>query len=231
MKKSILIIFITIALLIILYPISSKLTDKIKKPLADQIKNLNINKDTKLMIVAHPDDEILWGGAHLIEDNYVVVCITCGERADRLKEFKTVMGLTNDQYLYLGYPDKTNGERDNWESVYEKIKIDLQKIYELTNWDIIVTHNPEGEYGHQHHIMTNEIVNSIVDDKDKLYYFGKYYSRKKMETEQPELESISEENLFTKKEILSEYKTQKDTIAKFEQMLPYENFIKSNQWK
>lgn len=30
------------------------------------------------MIVAHPDDETLWGGSHLIDDNYLVVCMSNG---------------------------------------------------------------------------------------------------------------------------------------------------------
>ncbi len=41
-----------------------------------------------LMIVAHPDDELLWGGAHLLRDNYLVVCITCGPNITRVNEFK-----------------------------------------------------------------------------------------------------------------------------------------------
>lgn len=31
-----------------------------------------------LMVVAHPDDETIWGGAHLLKGKYVVVCITNG---------------------------------------------------------------------------------------------------------------------------------------------------------
>ena len=42
------------------------------------------------MIVAHPDDEMLWGGAHLLNGNYLVVCITCGRSKTRDKEFKEV---------------------------------------------------------------------------------------------------------------------------------------------
>ena len=41
----------------------------------------------KLMVVAHPDDELLWGGLHLIDDDYLVVCITCGPNKVRVNEF------------------------------------------------------------------------------------------------------------------------------------------------
>ena len=34
---------------------------------------IDLTNIDNLMIVAHPDDETLWGGAHLIKDNYLVV--------------------------------------------------------------------------------------------------------------------------------------------------------------
>ena len=41
------------------------------------LKKIDFSKYNKLMIVAHPDDETLWGGGHLIDGDYVVVCVTC----------------------------------------------------------------------------------------------------------------------------------------------------------
>ena len=41
----------------------------------------------KLMIVAHPDDELLWGGGHLIEGEYLVVCMTHGWNPKRRTAF------------------------------------------------------------------------------------------------------------------------------------------------
>ena len=127
----------------------------------------------KLMIVAHPDDETFWGGAHLIEDNYLVVCITCGTVKRRVEEFKKAMSITNDKYIMLGYPDLTKGKKDDWSKVHVNIKSDLEKIINYKNWEMIVTHNPYGEYGHIHHIMTNRMVTEL-SDKDVLYYFGYY---------------------------------------------------------
>lgn len=129
----------------------------------DSIKLDNVNN---LMIVAHPDDEILWGGAHLIEDNYLVVCITCGTNKVRVNEFVQVMNSTKDKFIMLGYPDKTNGERDNWDNHRDSITSQLDKIISLKDWDNIVTHNPDGEYGHIHHKMTSELVTNVVDKKN-----------------------------------------------------------------
>ena len=96
--------------------------------LEEQIDNINLDKYKKVMIVAHPDDEMLWGGAHLIEDDYLVVCITCGTSAKRLKEFKEVMKATDDSFIYLGYPDKDNDIRNEWETCYNNIYFDIEKI-------------------------------------------------------------------------------------------------------
>ena len=39
---------------------------------------LDLDGYDKVMFVAHPDDDLLWGGRHLIEDDYLVVCMTRG---------------------------------------------------------------------------------------------------------------------------------------------------------
>lgn len=56
-----------------------------------------------LMVVAHPDDETIWGGAHLLKDKYVVVCITNGNNRTRRKEFATVMKQTDSIGLMLPF--------------------------------------------------------------------------------------------------------------------------------
>lgn len=41
---------------------------------AIQLQLASSSKADKLMIVAHPDDEVLWGGGHLYDKGYLVVC-------------------------------------------------------------------------------------------------------------------------------------------------------------
>ena len=47
------------------------------------LAQLDLSQAKKLMIVAHPDDETLWGGAHLLEGDYLIVCLTHGSDAVR----------------------------------------------------------------------------------------------------------------------------------------------------
>lgn len=192
-----------------------------------RIEILDLENINKLMIVAHPDDDYIWGGSHLIDDDYLVVCITCGVRRVRVLEFEKAMDKTNDKYIMLGYPDKTNGKRDNWDSSYDLITKDLKKIINYKDWDLVVTHNPDGEYGHIHHKMTSKIVTSLADN-DRLYYFGKYYKKNDIPSD---LNKISLENSKIKKEkLIPIYQSQKSTMKVLGHMFDYENWVAKNEW-
>ena len=191
---------------------------------------LDLSGVNKLMVVAHPDDELLWGGLHLIDDDYLVVCITCGPNKVRVNEFISVMNETNDKYILLGYPDKTNGERDNWNSSRDGITKDLKEIINLKDWDLIVTHNPQGEYGHQHHKMTSQIMTQVVEDKDKLYYFGRYHSKTRM-TNYLDSMTPSDNNIRKKKDLIGLYRSQSFIQTSFDHMYEYEDWENYYKWE
>ena len=191
-----------------------------------RIEILDLTDVDNLMIVAHPDDDYIWGGSHLIDDDYLVVCITCGVKRVRALEFKKAMDKTGDKYIMLGYPDKTNGKRNNWDLVYDDITKDLKKIIEYKNWNIIVTHNPDGEYGHIHHKMTSNIVTSLTGDN--LYYFGRYYKKDDIPSD---LVKISDENMEIKKnELIPIYASQKSTMKVLGHMFDYENWVSKDEF-
>lgn len=180
-----------------------------------------------LMIVAHPSDELLWGGAHLIEDDYIVVCITCGLDEKKVEEFQSVIKETNDQLITLGYPDKVLGIKSNWHEEKEKITQDLKKILELNDWNIIVTHNKDGEYGNIQNKLTNRYVTEIYDElnlNSNLYYFGEFYKESKYNELEIKPEKIGDELLSQKIEILKKYKSQNYINETFNHMLPHENW-------
>lgn len=70
---------------------------------------IHAQEPESLMIVAHPDDETIWGGSHLINGNYTVLCITNGNNKKRKKEFMKVMEKTHSKGIILSFPDKTKG--------------------------------------------------------------------------------------------------------------------------
>lgn len=188
---------------------------------------IKLERASNLMIVAHPDDDTIWGGVHILSGNYLVVCVTCGTNKTRADEFTLVMEKSDNQFIMLGYPDKVGGERSDWKEEKDDIKRDIEDIMSLKKWDHIVTHNPDGEYGHEHHKMTSKIVTDVYNELGKtesLYYFGKYYTKgnlAKLEEKPIEVDPMLYER---KLELIDLYVSQKFIKTMFDHMFPYENW-------
>ncbi len=190
----------------------------------EQLDALPLDGVNKLMIVAHPDDEFIWGGAHLLSDDWLVVVITNGDNKTRHPEFETMMAATGDVGLILSYPDKIGKRRSNWKYWEKGIRSDLQLILTYKNWEQIVTHNAAGEYGHQHHIYTHNLTTEVCEDKgltEKLWYFGTYYEPEDLPAG---LASVSDEAAAKKEELSYIYKSQARTMNNLRHMLPHENW-------
>lgn len=131
-----------------------------------------------LMIVAHTDDELLWGWKDLLNgDDWTVLCIfqqyyfpgADEERKKRLKNFEKTSKLFGFKKIIFNYVDSPYKlEIDN--ELQKNIKDNIKNI--INNSKKIVTHNPHGEYGHYHHKIVSKIVTELVVDKNKLYYFS-----------------------------------------------------------
>ena len=184
-----------------------------------------------LMVVAHPDDETIWGGAHLLKGKYVVVCITNGNNRTRRKEFAAVMKQTDSIGLMLSFPDKTHGKRNNWESCREEIQQSIDTIVAQKDWATIATHNSKGEYGHIHHQMTSAITTAAAkkaDLTDHLYYFGTYVKAKNMEKQKNQqylTNPLTGDELEAKLCLTKFYASQHKVMEHLGHMLPYENWI------
>jgi LmbE family N-acetylglucosaminyl deacetylase len=183
----------------------------------------------KLMIVAHPDDETIWGGYHLsLSQDWLVVCVTYNKEDEpRGREFCEVIKKTGNVGVMLGFPDVNFGRLDRWLDCNSLIKEKLKQIIDSRCWDMIVTHNPDGEYSHLHHILISSIVTTITTKN--LYYFGKYYERK--EKTLKDLPKLDTEWVNKKKELMAVYQSQGVSANAFEHMYPYEYFIPYSEWK
>ena len=223
-KKSILINFFLICIAVI-----SSMSIYNQSYVDKDYSKIDLRKTNKLMIVAHPDDEMIFGGAHLLSDDYLVVCVTCGLNKVRVNEFQRVMKETNDQFIMLGYPDKVLNIRSNWKDEKNQIYEDISKIISLKNWDTIVTHNFNGEYGHLHHRLLNQIVTDVYNDlnrTDDLYFFGKYYTKSKLSMISMKPAKIDSKLYKEKVRIIELYKSQNFIKERFGHMFPYEEWTK-----
>ena len=153
--------------------------------------SLQENEVKNLMIVAHPDDEVLWGGQLLLDkNNWLVICVTNGDDKIRKFNFEKVMKKINAKYEIWDYIDSIDYINPlNWnENIKDNIRKDIQRVINENNFDFIITHNQDGETGHIHHITLNNIVTEIVEDKNKLFYFNVNNSTNyKMSNEKNEL--------------------------------------------
>ena len=119
------------------------------------------------MVVAHPDDEMLWGGMNLLLDSgwHVIVC-THGNpkdfRYDELKNSVKYAGvyeweMFNIKDVYTEDQDKADKTFNNKTTPLYKNLLKLSK----QKWDLVLTHNHLGEYGHSHHIAVHNLVKNL----------------------------------------------------------------------
>ncbi|MDJ1182697.1 PIG-L family deacetylase [Roseofilum casamattae] len=133
---------------------------------------------SRLMVVAHPDDEILFGGQELIQrSEWLVICLTNGNNDKRKQQFFQVMNYLSIPAEIWDYPDRPGLSKDKnlaenlWLPLLPEIQSRLSSILSAGDFQQVVTHNYWGEYGHKHHQLTHKLVKEIVP-ADKLFCFG-----------------------------------------------------------
>ncbi len=116
----------------------------------------------KVLIVAHPDDEILWFNP-LEYDKIIIVFTGRHDRPDFEEKRKKAInqhplrvecwGLMESNFWRD--PSKYQEYEENYKEICEKLK--------TLKADCIDTHNAYGEYGHADHILVHNAVMDTVD--------------------------------------------------------------------
>ena len=115
---------------------------------------LNPPKNDSILFVAHPDDDVLFFHTFIQKHNPYVVLLTGGWSFRRMSEFKRAMKYYKVRYKVFGLHT-----RDKRVHLLEKYVIDSLKI---SDFKMCVTHNREGEYGHEMHIRVHDTVSKNV---------------------------------------------------------------------
>ena len=109
----------------------------------------------KIMIVSHPDDEALFGGAELLThpDEYKVVVLDEYHNDIRRREFLESMRFIgiNEYEHWTGYKGGEDYHR-------EKLIYELLRVLRERNYKKIVTHGDNGEYGHPRHRACHDVL-------------------------------------------------------------------------
>lgn len=221
-KRVLIVIFVIVIVIFVLFILGGNLHNN--KKMLSMINPNDYRDYDNLMIVAHPDDETLWGFNDLDKKKFLVVCVTCGRNRIREREIETAMKMTDDKLISLGYTDKFLKRRSHWKFSYNNIEYDLDTIIKMKKWNMIVTHNKDGEYGHMHHKMVHDMVSDI--HPQNLSYFGKYYTKSKirlLDKQVLDRYRLDDRTLKYKNKVLDRYKSQRRVRGMFSHMVPYEN--------
>lgn len=119
------------------------------------------------MIVAHPDDESLFGGEALTSSSgWMVVCVTNASHAQRRAEFFAAMDAAKASWIMLDHQDDlTSG------NFHPRLREQLAAVVRAGRFRVVVTHNERGEYGHPQHRALHSIVREMVPHGAALAVF------------------------------------------------------------
>jgi LmbE family N-acetylglucosaminyl deacetylase len=120
------------------------------------------------MIVAHPDDEVVFGFRDLIQNQVTVISITNGDNEIRKKEFLNVMTVAGAKGHMLNYADSPD---DTWctvavEDFYNNHIKALVKdgFMPLSRYELVVSHGSDGEYGNKQHMRVHTIGRHVASE-------------------------------------------------------------------
>lgn len=161
------------------------------------------------MLMAHPDDEIIFGFPVLAKAKRIICCSNdsnnplrawCKNRRFALQEVGKLIGaeVTCFDYDSEFYRMAVrNGDLGRMAEAIKKCVIDLLPKYEE---HILFTHNDWGEYGHIDHILVNQIAKTtgcmlLTTD---IVIDGGWFKVENLMTKEPVFKAVNDLDLYAK---------------------------------
>lgn len=156
--------------------------------------------NSSILVVAHPDDEILWFSSIASDVDQVIVCYqdvpgnpvwSNGRRKSLLEHpLRNISSLDiTESYAFNGANwdspvitpygleiSKKGKSADEYISNFALLKQRLSGI--LSRYANVFTHNPWGEYGHEEHVQVYRAVKELQQELKFNVWFSNYCSNK-----------------------------------------------------
>lgn len=123
------------------------------------LKTQNSISKTVAVIVAHPDDETLWAGGTILSHpdwKCIIVCLCRGNDKDRSPKFFNALKILKSEGIIGDLDDgpEQNPLNDN------EIENAILNLLPEKHFDLIITHNPSGEY--TRHLRHEEAGKAVI---------------------------------------------------------------------
>ncbi|MDX2413174.1 MAG: PIG-L family deacetylase [Woeseiaceae bacterium] len=152
-----------------------------------------------ILVVAHPDDEILWFGSVVAEVAQIVICFRNDPAKPELASARDRVLAEHpfkDRIVCLGLDETGAFSHANWprpEATKFGLRIvkarQIAKAYRLCYQQLeeqlapmirdatsVITHNPWGEYGHEEHVLVHRAVTSLAGSEQKDVWYSNHAS-------------------------------------------------------
>ena len=149
------------------------------------------------MIVSHPDDEALFGGAELLShpDEYKVVVIDEYHNDIRRREF-----LDSMRFIGIHEYEHWTGFKHGEDYCREKLIYELLRVLRQRDYEKIVSYLTSCEYGPPRHRACHDVLSHLRPEKLWCFDRGK---------------KLSGDMIKTKGELLKVYKSQVEVLDWF----------------
>ena len=114
-----------------------------------------------LCIVAHPDDCVIFAYSYIYnhpELNWTICYLTYTADSARGQEFSKFWSARNIKTMFLGFLDDYTDQKTQKLNFWSESDAKSECWNVAKNFDIVLTHDAQGDYGHIHHCVVHNSV-------------------------------------------------------------------------